>query len=312
MRMEQYISQLLYRHQCVIVPGFGGFLTEFQSAKLVASTHTFYPPKKMISFNFQLKNNDGILANYITKVEKISFEKATEQIENEVKEWKLILQNQQSLLLNQIGKLTLNEEGGLLFEPIDTLNYLTDAFGLTSIVSPPVKRALLSLEPEPKEEKPVIVLSNEKQRPNWVKYAAVGILGLGFSAIFVSQWYSNYQSQRAKELLRIEKNVQEKVEQKIQQATFFIDNPISSVSLTVAEEQKNYHIVAGAFRELKNAEKAVVSLQKLGYNARQIKPNKYGLHQVVYNSYSILEEAQQALGEIKANHNKEAWLLVQE
>lgn len=309
MRMEQYISQLLYRHQCVIVPGFGGFLTEFQSAKLVESTHTFYPPKKMISFNFQLKNNDGVLANYITKVEKISFEKATEQIENEVKEWKLILQNQQSLLLNQIGKLTLNVEGGLVFEPIDTLNYLTDAFGLTSIVSPPVKRALLSLEPEPKEEKPVIVLLNEKQRPNWIKYAAVTVVGLGISGFFVNQWH---QTKIANDLLQVEKAVQKKVEQKIQQATFFIDNPISSVSLTVAEEQKNYHIVAGAFRELKNAEKAVASLQKLGYNSRQIKPNKHGLHQVVYNSYSSLEEAQQALGEIKANHNKEAWLLVQE
>lgn len=309
MRMEQYISQLLYRHQCVIVPGFGGFLTEFQSAKLVESTHTFYPPKKMISFNFQLKNNDGVLANYITKVEKISFEKATEQIENDVKEWKLILQNQQSLILNQIGKLTLNVEGGLVFEPIDTLNYLTDAFGLTSIVSPPVKRALLSLEPEPKEEKPVIVLSNEKQRPNWIKYAAVAVVGLGISGFFVNQWH---QTKIANDLLQVEKAVQKKVEQKIQQATFFIDNPISSVSLTVAEEQKNYHIVAGAFRELKNAEKAVANLQKLGYNSRQIKPNKHGLHQVVYNSYSSLEEAQQALGEIKANHNKEAWLLVQE
>lgn len=309
MRMEQYISQLLYRHQCVIVPGFGGFLTEFQSAKLVESTHTFYPPKKMISFNFQLKNNDGVLANYITKVEKISFEKATEQIENEVKEWKLILQNQQSLLLNQIGKLTLNAEGGLVFEPIDTLNYLTDAFGLTSIVSPPVKRALLSLEPEPKEEKPVIVLSNEKQRPNWIKYAAVAVVGLSISGFFVNQWH---QTKIANDLLQVEKAVQKKVEQKIQQATFFIDNPISSVSLTVAEEQKNYHIVAGAFRELKNAEKAVASLQKLGYNARQIEPNKHGLHPVVYDSYSRLEEAQQALGEIKANHNKEAWLLVQE
>lgn len=309
MRMEQYISQLLYRHQCVIVPGFGGFLTEFQSAKLVESTHTFYPPKKMISFNFQLKNNDGVLANYITKVEKISFEKATEQIENEVKEWKLILQNQQSLLLNQIGKLTLNAEGGLVFEPIDTLNYLTDAFGLTSIVSPPVKRALLSLEPEPKEEKPVIVLSNEKQRPNWIKYAAVAVVGLSISGFFVNQWH---QTKIANDLLQVEKAVQKKVEQKIQQATFFIDNPISSVSLTVAEEQKNYHIVAGAFRELKNAEKAVASLQKLGYNARQIESNKHGLHPVVYDSYSRLEEAQQALGEIKANHNKEAWLLVQE
>lgn len=309
MRMEQYISQLLYRHQCVIVPGFGGFLTEFQSAKLVASTHTLYPPKKMISFNFQLKNNDGILANYITKVEKISFEKATEQIENEVKEWKLLLQNQQSLLLNQIGKLTLNPEGRLVFEPIDTLNYLTDAFGLTSIVSPPVKRELLSVEPEPKEEKPVIVLSTEKQRPNWFKYAAVAVVGLGISGFFVNQWH---ETKRANDLLQVEKAVQKKVEQKIQQATFFIDNSISSVSLTVVEEQKNYHIVAGAFRELKNAEKAVASLQKLGYNARQIEPNKHGLHPVVYDSYSRLEEAQQALGEIKANHNKEAWLLVQE
>lgn len=312
MRIEQYISQLLYRHQCIIVPGFGGFITEFQSAKLVTSTYTFYPPKKLILFNFQLKNNDGVLANYITKVEKISFEKATEQIENEVKEWKLTLQNHKTLLLNQIGKLTLNPEGGLVFEPIDTFNYLTEAFGLSAVVSPPIKRESLLLETEPKVENPIIDVSIEKNRPNWLKYAAIGIIGLGFSAFFINHSYNYYQSQRVKELLKIEKNVQEKVEQKIQQATFFIDNPISLVSLTVAEEHKNYHIVAGAFRELKNAEKAVVNLQKLGYNARKIEPNKHGLHPVVYNSFSNLKEAQQALSEIKSNHNKEAWLFVQE
>ena len=51
MKIEQYISQLLYRYQCVTVPGFGAFLTEFQSAQLDENSHSFYPPKKMISFN---------------------------------------------------------------------------------------------------------------------------------------------------------------------------------------------------------------------------------------------------------------------
>ena len=44
MKIEQYISQLLYRYQCVTVPGFGAFLTEFQSAQLDENSHSFYPP----------------------------------------------------------------------------------------------------------------------------------------------------------------------------------------------------------------------------------------------------------------------------
>ena len=41
MKIEQYISQLLYRYQCVTVPGFGAFLTEFQSAQLDKTNVSF-------------------------------------------------------------------------------------------------------------------------------------------------------------------------------------------------------------------------------------------------------------------------------
>ncbi|MFN3641071.1 MAG: SPOR domain-containing protein, partial [Flavobacterium sp.] len=34
MRLETFISQLLYRYQCVTVPGFGSFITESKPAKL--------------------------------------------------------------------------------------------------------------------------------------------------------------------------------------------------------------------------------------------------------------------------------------
>ena len=74
MNIESYIAQLLYRYQCVTVPGFGAFLTEIQSAQLIESSHSFFPPKKVISFNAHLKNNDGLLANHIAQAEKTSYE----------------------------------------------------------------------------------------------------------------------------------------------------------------------------------------------------------------------------------------------
>jgi len=80
MQLENYISDLLYRYDCVTVPEFGAFLTNRVSAKVHASTNSFYPPKKVLSFNEQLKNNDGLLANYIAEVEKIPYAVATAKI----------------------------------------------------------------------------------------------------------------------------------------------------------------------------------------------------------------------------------------
>ena len=53
-------------------------------------------------------------------------------------------------------------------------------------------------------------------------------------------------------------------------------------------------------------------LKKQGFNARKIGANKYGLHQVVYSSYTDRLEALQALRDVKKTHNKEAWLLVKD
>ena len=46
MQLEKHISELLYRYECVTVPGFGAFLTHYKSARLDVSQHAFYPPHK--------------------------------------------------------------------------------------------------------------------------------------------------------------------------------------------------------------------------------------------------------------------------
>ena len=114
MKLATYISDLLYRYECVIIPNFGGFVTNEISAKVNAFTHTFNAPSKQLTFNSHLQNNDGLLANYIANVANVSYSNAVEIINAEVKNWKLQLKNEEIEFLN-IEKLTKYIGGKLKF-----------------------------------------------------------------------------------------------------------------------------------------------------------------------------------------------------
>ena len=103
MVLEHYISDLLYRYSCVVVPGFGAFLTQKNSARINHVTNTFSAPNKSIAFNRQLISNDGLLVSYVSETEKITFEFALSLIEKQVKAWQNILLQETSLHLKGIG-----------------------------------------------------------------------------------------------------------------------------------------------------------------------------------------------------------------
>lgn len=311
MKTAQYISQLLYRYQCVTIPGFGAFLTEIQSAQLQENTNSFYPPKKVVSFNAHLKNNDGLLANHIAQAEKISYENAVAFLENEVQEWRTILKEKGKFQIKNVGEIQLNAEHHMVFIPSDSTNYFTDSFGLNSFVSPVIKREVLSYLAEVSvAETPVVALfSNERKSVSYLKYAAVFIIALSATA---SIGYKMYENKIAEETLLVETAVQKQVQNKIQEATFVIKNPMPSVTLLVKEEKFQYHIMAGAFRSEENANRVLTTLTLLGFNARRIAPNKDGLFPVLYGSYTTYLEAQNALTTIHNTDNPDAWLLIKE
>jgi hypothetical protein len=314
MKIEQYISQLLYRYQCVTVPGFGAFLTEFQSAHLDENSHSFYPPKKMVSFNPFIKNNDGLLANHLAEAEKVSYEVAVSAIQNEVSHWKTKIQEFGNFSIKNIGDFSLNSEKNIVFVPVDQINYLKESFGLSSFVSPAVKREILrevyKEEAEQLEEQAPLIFTPERKRNySFLKYAAVFLLTAGIAG---TVGYRFYEKKIAEETLLVQTNVQKKVNQKIQEATFYISNPLPSVTLTVPAEKMPYHVVAGVFRIETNAEEHYQRLLKLGFKALRLEPNKHGLFPVLYGSYSSYTEAQQAMKDIHKLENKDAWLLIQE
>ncbi len=318
MKIEYYISQLLYRHQCVTVPGFGAFLTEIQSAHLHENTNSFYPPKKVISFNAHLKNNDGLLANHIAQIEKSTYENAVASIESEVVIWNSILQVNEKFTLKNIGELSLNAEKSLVFSPSENINYLKESFGLNSFVSPAIKREQYKQEAETfyKEEltevaaiqeKEVIALEPEERKSrSYLKYAAIIVLALGATGSIGFKLYQNHIDEQT---LLVETAVQKQVQNKIQEATFLIDNTLPAVTLTVASEKLSYHIVAGAFRNEENAQNVYNDLIQSGFKARRIKPNRHGLFPVLFGSYATNAEAKEAMIKIHET-NPDAWLLV--
>jgi hypothetical protein len=291
-----------------VVPDFGAFLTQAVSAKINTETNTFYPPSKVVSFNEQLKNNDGLLASYIADVEKIPYESAVKKIAKRTKNLKSYLAQGETIVFKNIGEIVLTNEGKISFEPSHSLNYLTDAFGLSQLVSASVTREVYKEEVEALEEAIPLTITPEKRKNRpYLRYAAIALIALTLGGFAASKYYVG-QIEQHNQMAQEEANKQ--IDSKIQEATFIIDNPLPSVTLNVTKQSGNFHVVAGAFRVEANCDKKLKELRKLGYNARKIGINKYGLHQVVYSSYDTRSEAQKALYSIRGNNNPDAWLLV--
>lgn len=302
MTIATYISDLLYRYECVIVPNFGGFVTNTISARINEQTHVFYAPSKQIMFNKYLQNNDGLLANYIASSKGISFDDALVYIQSEV----LLLTNNlnDGILLENIGDFSKNENGALVFEPLETVNYLTNSFGLSTITSPAIKREVY--KQQVKTLYPINSENENRSSHGLLKYVAAAAVLLAVGTVGLN----TYKNQSNAAIIADATKMQEVVERKIQEATFVIDNPLPSLTLTVGKEILNYHVVGGAFKDAKNVDKLVRKFQELGYESEVLGVNKWGLTQVTIQSYSSKREAINALYKIQKTVLKDAWLLV--
>jgi len=311
MNINSHISSLLYRYQCVTVPGFGAFLTEIQSAQLNGSAVTFNPPTKLISFNANIKNNDGLLANHISLAEKISYEEAVASISKVADSWMQKLQNRETLSLENIGNLKLSSEMTWFFEPINNTNYLTSSFGLSNFISPSIKREELKKEVQAIEEvAPIIFTPEKKASYSYLKYAAAAVLFFGLTGVTGYKYY--YDSKIERQTLMVEKSVHDKVQNTIQEATFFIDAPLPEVNIAIKEENISlpYHIVAGVFRSATNAQNAYTDLINKGFKAELGNVNKNGMNPVYFQSFATYDEAQQFLQNLKNSSDSQAWLLI--
>jgi cell division septation protein DedD len=143
------VSELLYLHDYVVVPDFGGFVSRQQQSHYSLNKAVLFPPSKKVMFNVQLKQNDGVLSNWLKDQLDCSFIEANRHLEEFASYCRMLLHNKKRLEFENLGLFYLDFENNICFEPKADINFLIDSFGLSGI-------SLRELEPEVKQAEKVI------------------------------------------------------------------------------------------------------------------------------------------------------------
>jgi nucleoid DNA-binding protein/cell division protein FtsL len=153
--ISAFIRELLFGHDCVIVPGFGGLIGNYTPARIDKGTGTFYPPVKQISFNRNLNHNDGLLIGKISGSANINYGDARNLVEEFVTDIRKKLGNGEKVIIGHIGSFINNHEGNVQFEPDRNANYHLDSYGLESFQCLPLegydirKRIIRNIDKDP-------------------------------------------------------------------------------------------------------------------------------------------------------------------
>lgn len=137
--LAQHIEHLLMYHDCVIVPGLGGFVAHGCSAQYVEDEGIFLPPYRSVTFNARLTMNDGLLVNEIAQQHCATYDEALKTIEMQVTEMRAQVTEHGTYELDGIGTLTASEGKYYEFTPTSCGITAPGMFGLDSICVSPLQ-----------------------------------------------------------------------------------------------------------------------------------------------------------------------------
>lgn len=205
MELTNYIAELLLKNNCVIVPNFGGFITNYQPAIINKVNQSIVPPAKTMLFNSALQSNDGLLAHFVSNQIHTTYANSIDLISKETLTWNKKLQNGERIHIGETGFLFLIN-GSIQFEQNREFNLLLSAYGLGAVkfisrlpvdkqinnteseaVSIEFSKPLITnkVELEQKRLSKTIILENRRPKKKIWKYAAVACL---LPALFYSYW----------------------------------------------------------------------------------------------------------------------------
>jgi hypothetical protein len=319
------IAELLSLHDCVIIPGFGGFIGNYSPARIDPVNHTFQPPTKKLLFNINLKQNDGLLANAVAATFITSYSEACRIIEDFSEECRFILKTEKPIILPQVGKLLPGKEGIIHFEQDLTANLLADAFGLIPFISPPVIRSASSFGQTWKNSNRAIQQTGRKfVFPRVLKWAAVIALPIGVAAVIGVTQYDNLSARFSNSAGIVSSvftrfSAPSPVVKKVAPAVVSLPKvlpevkPVAEAPTPVneppARNDDRYAVIVGAFRLQENAEKLIAELQEKGINASIFDQSRTGLFRVTIGTSADQANAKQLLALAKSNDISGAWIL---
>ncbi len=192
--LSRHIECLLVKHNCVIIPEFGGFVTQYVPAHFVKEEGLFLPPYRSIGFNPELQHNDGLLVQSYMQTHDTNYTETLSIISSAVQQLKEELQDKGCVDMNGVGLLMLGVNGNYDFEPYESGVVSPELYGLDSFSavrrSPEELRREKAIEKKSKKsdakKKPVRILHKSKRHymlslnREVVNYVAAAIVAIAF------------------------------------------------------------------------------------------------------------------------------------
>lgn len=340
-RLESNITELLRFNDCVIIPGFGGFLARYSAARINSVNNRIYPPTRSIGFNRKLVSNDGLLASFLAEKEGVDLETASQRVIDWSKVLNRELEQKARLELEGIGNLIVDSSGHLLFEPAEQTDIWDEGYGLRPVLASvtPGEEKRKRQYPEKtsripyrrKSRVPVSVKMTLAVAVPIILFLAYGI----FNPSGVKQFPANYSS-----LVNFEnwtwllpakadntrvavvpqklqphsykasiKTIIPKIREQARPAFIDLYNDIPEISGSSAKTISRYYIIGASFTDRNQAWSLAEELKYNGYQPALISDPSLNRYRVSYGSSASRQEALRMLASLRENVNAEAWLL---
>lgn len=343
MALHRDIHDLLFDHDCVVLPGFGGLLAHYRPARLDEQRRLIHPPSKDLSFNKHLVRQDGLLVDRLMQREGVDFRTAKDRVEQELAQWKEQLHRQGRLELPGVGTFFHDAEQNLQFEPDKRVNFLKDAYGLRPVAAIPAERAKIDAP-----VRPVRVLEPAKgagprvpaflaaaaavailmtaatwwvvggNAANGVAWGGFDLFGTAEPALYTPP--APPPADEAPAELPAWKAPAPAAAAEVRQlpiagpnapavAVYLRQAPADSTAVATPAVKLRFHVIGGCFLEKENADRFVSELQAKGF-AASVVDQKGGLFRVALGSYPLRSTALEALDAVRKEEAPQAWLLV--
>lgn len=264
-KLARHIELLLHDNDCVILPGFGGFIAHDVPAYYVSEEGLYYPPSRNISFNAAITMNDGLLAQSYMKSYQVDYARATYLVDMAIEQLRDTLDEEGIATLPHIGTIKQNIYQSLQFIPESAGITSPKHFGLSSFVikelSQLTQQPTLKIKEQPtpiitQTEKTINVHINKSIFRHVISTAAVLLLLLMISMPTGNHKPTDIASLQLTEVLTTP-IVQQDVPTSMPQAVELTEQEATTQETDIVQPEQNTTLAAIALKEAPTTKIAV-------------------------------------------------------
>ena len=256
MDISKHLSTLLKFHECVIIPDFGGFISNYIPSRFDPFRNVFLPPTKEIVFNSKINKNDGLLINHLVETEAVGYSQALSVVSSWVNIAYEKLDKGETVEISSVGTLTFDRYGSFVFNSTGE-NILADAYGLEEVSYSKVTRAVYSDTFQPRPA--IRAIHNPK---NVFRIAAGIALVISLSIIPVRKESSNFLSSNLNPFASLASTLPvQSAEKKVAESN---STDVTNSEKETISKKLPYILVGGSFEVFENAQSFQSELLKEG------------------------------------------------